>query len=60
MWGKEKDRSLKEQFINVINGDVMMTEIIKELTTTKEVNEITSEQVFFWAIRVKEQSPRKH
>ena len=32
---KEKDKRLKEQFINVINDDAMMTEITKELTAIK-------------------------
>ena len=42
----KKDRRLKEQYIKDINdNDNMMTEIIKELTTTKKMKEITSEQV---------------
>ena len=41
---KEKDRRLKEQFINGINDDDMMTEIIRELPTIKNTNEITSKQ----------------
>ena len=32
---KEKDRRLNEQFINGINHDGMMSEIIKELTAYK-------------------------
>ena len=41
---KEKDRSPKEQFINGINDADKMTDKIRELTTTKRTNEITSEQ----------------
>ena len=36
-----------------------MTEIIWELTTTKRTNEITSEQVVYWARRVEEQKAQK-
>ena len=32
---KEKDRRLKEQFINGINNDNIMTELIRELTAIK-------------------------
>ena len=34
---KEGDKRLKEQFINRINDDKMMSEIIKELTTIKRL-----------------------
>ena len=37
---KEKDRKLKEQFIDGINDNDMMTEIIRELTAIKKTNEI--------------------
>ena len=40
---KEKDRSLKEQFINDINDDYMIKEIIGDLTTIRMTTEITSE-----------------
>ena len=35
---KDKDRILKEQFINGINEDDMMTETIRELTAIKKTN----------------------
>ena len=46
---KERDRRLKEQFINGINDDDMITENIRELTVIKRTNEITSKQVLSWA-----------
>ena len=36
-----------------------MTEIIREVTEIKMTNEITNEQVMFWARRVKAQRPQK-
>ena len=48
---KEKNRRLKEQFLNDINDD-MVTKIIRELTTIKKTDEMTSEQVLCWAKRV--------
>ena len=42
---KEKDRKLKEQFINDISDDDIMTEIIKELIATKKINEITGDKL---------------
>ena len=49
---KEKDRRLEGQFINGINYDNMMTEIIQELTLVKKTSEITSEYVSAWAGRL--------
>ena len=49
---KETDRRLKEQFINGINDDDMMTEKIRELITNKMRNEIISEHMSSWARRV--------
>ena len=43
---KEKDRRLKEHFINGINDVDMMTKIIRELTTIIKTKVITSEQLF--------------
>ena len=48
---KEKDRRLKEQFINGINDD-NIAEIIGELIALKKTNEVTSKQVLAWARRV--------
>ena len=45
----ERDRRLKEQFINGINDDEMVTEIIHELITVSKTGEITNEQVFAWS-----------
>ena len=42
---KEKDRRFKEQFIDGIGDNDMMTEIIRELTAIKKTNEITSKRV---------------
>ena len=52
---KEKDRRINEQFINGINDDEMMTEIILELPAVKKTSEITSEKVLVWARRIKVQ-----
>ena len=48
---KEKNSKLKEQFINGIRDDDMMTEQIYEPIKIKKTNEITSEQVVCWAGR---------
>ena len=50
---KVKEKCLKEQFINSIYKDMMTTKSIKELTTMKKINNVTSEQVLMWAKRVK-------
>ena len=46
---KERDKKLKEQFINGINDDDLMMKITRELTVIKKTNEITSKQVLSWA-----------
>ena len=56
---KEKDRRLKDKFINDINDDDTMTKIIMELTTFKKTNEIPSEQVLYWARRMEVQIAQK-
>ena len=56
---KEKDGRLKEQFINGINDDDEITDIMRELTTIKKANESTSEQVLPWAGRVEVQRAQK-
>ena len=40
---KEHDRLLKEQYINGINNEEVMKEIIKELTTQRNMSEIDSD-----------------
>ena len=57
---KEKDRRLKEQFINDINDDNMMTEILRKLTIIKGTNDLTIDQVLAWARRVEAPKFRKH
>ena len=44
---KEKDKRLKEQFINSTNNDDLMTKIKQELMAINKMNEVTGE-------------PRKH
>ena len=43
------DRWLTGQFINGINAEEIMQEIIKELTTQRHMGQIDSEQVLMWA-----------
>ena len=43
---KERDRGLKEKFRNDINDQTMTAEIIKGLTTIKEISKIMRERVF--------------
>ena len=40
---KERGRRLKEQLINGINNNEMMTEIIRELRAVKKTSEIASQ-----------------
>ena len=46
---QEIDRQLKEQFIHGLNDKYMLKEIIKELTTTKDDDHITSGAMLAWA-----------
>ena len=46
---QRKDWRLKEQFMNSIKDNDMMTKIIRELTMIKKTNKITCEQVLCWA-----------
>ena len=46
---KEYYRRFKEQFINGIDNENIITEIINELTTLKETTEASSEQILMWA-----------
>ena len=52
---KKNDRGLKEQFRNGMNDDDMIAEIVEELNTTKNMTEIASEKILYWAIRIKVQ-----
>ena len=51
----EVDRQLKEEFIHVLNDKCMVEEIIKELTTAKDDDQITSEGMLAWAKRLEVQ-----
>ena len=42
---KEIDKRLKEEFINLINGQTITTKIFRELTVIKNTSEIAREQV---------------
>ena len=52
---REIDRQLKEQFIHGVNDKCMLEEIIKELTITRDDDQITSKSVLAWAKRVNAQ-----
>ena len=52
---QEVDRQLKEQFIHGLNDKYMLEEIIKELTTTKDDDHITSGGMLVWAKRIEVQ-----
>ena len=45
---KDRDRRLKEQFINGINNHTLTMEIIRELTVLKDMNQVTSGQILPW------------
>ena len=52
---KEK-KKVKEQFINGISDDEMITKVIKELTASMKSNVIISDKIQSWAKRVEAQS----
>ena len=52
---QEVDRQLKEQFIHRLNDKYMLEEIIKELTSAKDDDHITSGGVLAWTKRVEAQ-----
>ena len=52
---QEVYKQLKEQFIHGLNDKNMLEEIIKELTTVKSNDQITSGNVLVWAKRVEAQ-----
>ena len=56
---KEVDRRLKEQFINGINGQSMLTEIKRESTIPKDKSEVTVKQVLIWIKIIKVKWPSK-
>ena len=46
---RELDRQLKEQFIHGLNAKLMLDEIIRELTTKNNNEQVTHEGVLTWA-----------
>ena len=46
---RELDRQLKEQFIHGLNDKLMLDEIIRELTTKNNDEQVTSEGMLTWA-----------
>ena len=56
---KEYDRLLREHFINGSNDNVMIDEILKEVTTLEDIEDATSECVLLCVHRVKTQRSQK-
>ena len=52
---KECDRRLMEQFINGLDDEVILEEIIQELTALKDNSEVSSDEVLMWAKKVEAQ-----
>ena len=52
---RELDRQLKEQFIHVLNDKLMLDEIIRELTTKNNDEQVTGEGMLTWAKRIEAQ-----
>ena len=48
---KEQHREFKEQFINAIDDEELLQEIIKELMAWRNTRETDSEQVLMWVQR---------
>ena len=53
---REPDRQLKEQFIHGLNDRLMIDEIIRELTTKNNDEQVTREGVLTWAKRIEAES----
>ena len=49
---KEVDRQLKEQFIQRLNDNDMLGEIIRKLTKAEECTAVTTKHVLVWTKRV--------
>ena len=56
---KEEDNRLKEQLINDMNDDEIMTELIRKLMTAIKTRKITSVQVLACTRKVKAQRTQK-
>ena len=52
---QELDRQLKEEFIHGLSDKCMLDEIIRELTTTNNDEQVTSEGMLIWAKRIEAQ-----
>ena len=48
---KEHERRLKEQFLNALDNENIIAEILKEWTAYKDTSEVSSEQVLMFAQR---------
>ena len=55
----EYNQRLTEQFTYGLDDEVMIGEILRELTTLKDINEATSDQLLIWAQRVEVQRVQK-
>ena len=60
MWVQRKGRGLKEQFVNGIIDDDMMTEIIRELMAIMKTNVFIGKQISVWPEEWRYKGPRKH
>ena len=49
---KEYDRLLTEQFINRLNDDGMVDEILKEANILQDIEDASCEYVLLWAFRL--------
>ena len=48
----EHDRRLKNQFINGLDEENIVEEIIRKIIALQDTNEVRSEQILLWAQRV--------
>ena len=56
---KEYDRRLKRQFINGLDNESIIVEIIKELTALKDTSDMSNKDVLMWAQRSEPQHVQK-
>ena len=52
---KECNRRMTEQFINGLDDEVCIGEIIRELTALKDINEVTSDHILMWTQRAQKE-----
>ena len=55
---RELDRQLKEKFIHRLNDKLMLDEIIRELTTKNNDEQVTSEGMLTWAKQIEAQTAK--